>query len=86
MAIKKTSVEMTDEQMELFNALTKLQQAVCLNLIKGHSNIDSYKKAKGATKVKQATAESTISRMLKNNKVIKSLAVGRVPYKVLIDN
>lgn len=69
MAIKKTSVEMTDEQMELFNALTQLQQRVCINVIQGSTNVDAYKKAKGNKGVKQATAETCVSRMLQNAKV-----------------
>lgn len=59
---------MTDEQKELFDKLTPLQQKVCTNVIGGMSNIDAYIAAGGKAKTK-TSQESGASEILSNPKV-----------------
>lgn len=59
---------MTEEQKELFDNLTPLQQKVCTNVISGMSNIDSYIAAGGKGELK-ASQEAAVSRMLRDVKV-----------------
>lgn len=54
--------KMTDEQKELFDKLTPLQQKVCVNSLSGMSNIDSYINAGGKGKT-QATKENSASQI-----------------------
>lgn len=62
------SFEMTDEQKELFDKLTPLQQKVATNVVSGMSNIDAYKSAGGKAST-QESAEATVSEILRNPKV-----------------
>lgn len=59
---------MTQEQKELFDKLTPLQQKVCTNVISGMSNIDSYINAGGKGESK-SSQEASASRMLRDVKV-----------------
>lgn len=59
---------MTEEQKELFDKLTPLQQKVCTNSLSGMSNIDSYINAGGKGESK-ASQEAAVSRMLSDVKV-----------------
>lgn len=59
---------MTEEQKELFDNLTPLQQKVCTNSLSGMSNIDSYINAGGKSESK-ASQEAAASRMLSDVKV-----------------
>ena len=59
---------MTEEQKELFDDLTPLQQKVCINSLSGMSNIDSYIEAGGKAKTK-AAQEASVSEILSNLKV-----------------
>ncbi len=54
--------KMTAEQKMLFDALTPLQQKVCVNSLSGLSNIDSYIKAGGKGKT-QAARENSASQI-----------------------
>lgn len=62
------SIEMTEEQKEMFDRLTPLQQKVCINSISGMSNIDSYINAGGKAKTQEAK-EASASEILSNLKV-----------------
>ncbi len=62
-------IEMTHEQKNLFNALTRLQQEIALNSISGMSNIDSYKASSGKAG-NQRSMESGASEILRNREVI----------------
>ena len=70
MAIDKTSPELTEEQMDLFNKMTALQQRVCIELVKGSEQIDAYRTAKGKKEVNGNTAKACVSRMLTNANVV----------------
>lgn len=59
---------MSDEQKEMFERLTPLQQKVAINVISGMSNIDSYRAA-GGKSTTQESAEACVSRMLSDVKV-----------------
>lgn len=59
---------MTEEQKELFDKLTPLQQKVCINSLSGMSNIDSYVNAGGKAKGK-AGQEASASEIFSNPKV-----------------
>lgn len=59
---------MTEEQKELFDNLTPLQQKVCTNSLSGMSNIDSYINAGGKAKTK-AAQEASASEILSHLKV-----------------
>lgn len=59
---------MTDEQKEMFDQLTPLQQKVATNVISGMSNIDAYKEAGGKAETKES-AEASVSQILSNLKV-----------------
>lgn len=59
---------MTPEQKELFDGLTRLQQEIALNSIKGMSDIDSYKASSGKAK-KEETMRASVSEILTNPKV-----------------
>ena len=65
---KSSLVDMTEEQKDLFGALTPLQQKVSTYSLSGKSNIDSYKLGGGKAK-KQETAECCASEILSNPKV-----------------
>ncbi|AUR82916.1 terminase small subunit [Vibrio phage 1.029.O._10N.261.55.A7] len=54
---------MTEEQKELFDKLTPLQQKVCTNIVSGMSDIDSYEKGGGKANSKES-ARASVSRML----------------------
>jgi len=60
--------EMTDEQKELFDKLTPLQQKVAVNVISGMSNIDAYVEAGGKSETRES-GEASVSRMLRDVKV-----------------
>lgn len=59
---------MTNEQKEMLDALTPLQQKVVINIIAGMSNIDAYQAGGGKCKTKEA-GEASVSRMLRDVKV-----------------
>lgn len=63
-----TDFKMTDEQKALFNALTPLQQKVCINIVSGMSNIDAFMTANKKIK-DRVTGEASVSRMLRDVKV-----------------
>lgn len=65
---KKQDFKMTEDQKELFDLLTPLQQKVCINIVSGMSNIDAFMSANKKVKNK-ATGETNVSRMLSNAKV-----------------
>jgi len=64
--------EMTDEQKKMLDDLAPLQKRVAINVIAGMSDIDAYYAGKGKAK-NRASAESIVSRMLRNAKVKKFL-------------
>ncbi|QWX10253.1 terminase small subunit [Vibrio phage vB_VpP_BT-1011] len=68
MASETSVTRMSDEQKELFEKLTPLQQKVAINVISGMSNIDSYRAA-GGKSTTQESAEACVSRMLSDAKV-----------------
>ncbi len=68
MSEEESITRMSEEQKELFNDLTPLQQRVATNVISGMSNIDSYRAAGGKAK-SQESAEATVSELLSNPKV-----------------
>ena len=57
--------QMTDEQKELFDKLTTLQQEVSKNSIAGMSDIDAYRSAGGKAKTDDA-ARASVSQILTN--------------------
>lgn len=60
--------KMTSEQKRLFDALTTLQQEVCLNSLSGMNDIDSYKASSGKASTVKAM-EASVSQILGNHKV-----------------
>jgi len=64
--------EMNEKQKALFDALKPLQQKVCLNVISGMSDIDSYEKAGGKATNKES-ARASVSKMLTNVNVVNFL-------------
>ncbi|AFM54847.1 putative phage terminase, small subunit [Marinomonas phage P12026] len=64
----KTDFKMTKEQKALFDALTPLQQKVCINIVSGMSNIDAFMLANKKIK-DRVTGEASVSRMLRDVKV-----------------
>lgn len=64
----KSEFSMSEEQAVMLAALAPLQRKVALNVISGMSNIDSYYAGGGDAKNK-ASAEATVSVMLRNAKV-----------------
>lgn len=73
-------VELTEEQLAMFNALTNLQQKVCLKSLEGLNDIESYKQSGGTAK-NDNTAAATVSTMLSNVKVaafLTSMKEGRL--------
>lgn len=64
----ESEFKMTDEQKELFDKLTPLQQKVATNVVSGMSNIDAYRAAGGKAST-QESAEATVSELLSNLKV-----------------
>ncbi len=65
---KDKTIEMTEEQKELFDIMTPLQQKVATNVLAGMSNIDSYIHGGGKAKTK-AAQEAGASELLSNPKV-----------------
>ena len=72
MSAKKYKFEMNDDQKLLFNKLSPLQQKVCIESLKGKSNIDSYRDGGGKAKGIKSQ-EASASELLSNLKVDKFL-------------
>jgi len=69
---EKPDFEMTDEQKELFDALTTLQQQVSLNSLSGMSDIDSYRNSNGKAKTESAQ-RAGVAEILANPNVVAFL-------------
>ncbi len=79
------NIELDDEQIALFNKLTKLQQRVSLKSLEGYSNSEAYKLAGGAAK-KPETIAACATEILKNPNVvnfIQSVSKTRVKSTIM---
>lgn len=63
------ALTMTDEQKKLFDALTTLQQEICLNSLSGMNDIDSYKASSGKAKTVKAM-EASVCQILGHPRVV----------------
>jgi phage terminase small subunit len=61
--------KMSKEQKRLFDALTTLQQEVCLNSLSGMNDSDSYRNSSGKA-ISEDTMRVVVSKMLTNANVI----------------
>lgn len=57
--------KLTQEQKDMFDALSPLQQKVCTNIISGMSDIDAYKEAGGKASTDNS-ARASVSQLLTN--------------------
>ena len=65
--------EMTEDQKDLFGALTSMQQNICIASLSGKNDIDAYYAGGGKAK-SRLSAEAAVSRLLSNVKVKAFLA------------
>lgn len=61
-------VDLTEEQISMFNDLTRLQKSVCLKSLEGMPDIEAYRQGGGKGKTENASAVS-VSQILSNHKV-----------------
>lgn len=66
--IDNRTIELSDEQVSAFHALTRLQQGVTLGVLEGLSQREAYRRAGGGAK-SDASADQVVSRMLSDVKV-----------------
>lgn len=66
--IDNRTIELSDEQVTAFHALTRLQQGVTLGVLEGLSQREAYRRAGGRAKT-DATADASVSELLSNPKV-----------------
>ena len=66
--IDNRTIELSDEQVSAFHALTRLQQGVALGVLEGLSQREAYRRAGGKAK-SDVTADTCVSELLSNPKV-----------------
>lgn len=67
--IDNRTIELSDEQVSAFHALTRLQQGVALGVLEGLSQREAYRRAGGKAK-DEKTIDALVSRMLTFDKVV----------------
>lgn len=77
--------KLTQEQKDMFDDLSPLQQKICTNILSGMSNIDAYIAAggKGKTKASQEAAVSEILSKLKCKEFLDSVKHNAVNSAVM---
>lgn len=63
------TVELSDEQVEAFHALTKLQKGVVLGILSGLSQREAYRRAGDGKAITDNAVDQIVSKMLTNAKV-----------------
>jgi phage terminase small subunit len=66
--IDNRTIELSDEQVSAFHALTRLQQGVALGVLEGLSQREAYRRAGGKAKTDN-TADTCVSEILRNPQV-----------------
>ena len=66
--IDNRTIELSDEQVSAFHALTRLQQGVALGVLEGLSQREAYRRAGGKAK-SDRTADACVSEILTNPNV-----------------
>lgn len=87
--IDNRTIELSDERVSAFHALTRLQQGVALGVLEGLSQREAYRRAGGKAK-SDRTADACVSEILANPNVAGFVSLFKVNQvetlaKVIID-